>query len=242
MKKIHRLRIFAGPNGSGKTSVLYNLLNEKNVNLGVYVNADDIEKKLKTGLNFSDYTINVQALEIQKYIQASNFSPIKRKEPDLWQKVQCKNNILSINTYADSYLAADIAEFIRQKLLELRCSFTFETVMSNASKIDFLKKAASMKYRIYLYYISTEDPEINISRVKVRVSQNGHEVPDNLVRERYEKSMNNLKEAIKYTYRTFLFDNSGSKVRFIAEIFKGNEVLLADKENIPLWIEKYVFN
>ena len=38
-----RMRIFAGPNGSGKTTIFKALLNEEKIGLGVYVNADDIE-------------------------------------------------------------------------------------------------------------------------------------------------------------------------------------------------------
>lgn len=41
-----RMRVFAGPNGSGKTTIFKGLLSENEIKLGVYVNADDIEKEL----------------------------------------------------------------------------------------------------------------------------------------------------------------------------------------------------
>jgi predicted ABC-type ATPase len=40
-----RLRIFAGPNGSGK-STLVELISNLKIKLGVYVNADEINKEL----------------------------------------------------------------------------------------------------------------------------------------------------------------------------------------------------
>ncbi len=40
-----RMRVFAGPNGSGKTTIIKNLQAE--IPFGVYVNADDIESLLK---------------------------------------------------------------------------------------------------------------------------------------------------------------------------------------------------
>ena len=70
------------------------------------------------------------------------------------------------------------ADFIRQKLLEARVSFTFETVMSVPDKVAFLRKAQQFGYRTYLYYVATEDPDINISRVRYRVKMGGHPVPE----------------------------------------------------------------
>lgn len=42
-----RMRVFAGPNGSGKTTIFKEILRNSKVNLGVYVNADEIEMQLK---------------------------------------------------------------------------------------------------------------------------------------------------------------------------------------------------
>ncbi len=40
-----------------------------------------------------------------------------------------------------------------------------------------LKKANELGYKTYLYFIATESPKINISRVKYRVSRGGHDAP-----------------------------------------------------------------
>jgi len=55
-----RMRVFAGPNGSGKTTIIKNLQNEIQIPFGIYVNADDIEKTLlkNKAINFSDFKIN----------------------------------------------------------------------------------------------------------------------------------------------------------------------------------------
>jgi predicted ABC-type ATPase len=47
-----RMRVFAGPNGSGKTTIFKGALLDNKVNLGVYVNADEIEEQLKTNKQF----------------------------------------------------------------------------------------------------------------------------------------------------------------------------------------------
>ncbi len=52
---VPRLRLFAGPNGSGKSALLEELRGQ--FNLGVYVNADEIEKLLarQKFLHVADY-------------------------------------------------------------------------------------------------------------------------------------------------------------------------------------------
>lgn len=181
-----RMRVFAGPNGSGKTTIV-NKLREKGIPFGVYVNADDIEVTLRQHkqLAFSDYQLRIEQKELNYFFKESTFSPSKRNEPDLSSKLFVVDNILDVKTNIDSYLAADLAEFIRQQLLSKGESFTYETVMSHRSKIDFFQKARDMGYRVYLYFIATEAPEINISRVEVRVIQNGHSVPTDVITKRY---------------------------------------------------------
>jgi len=101
------MRVFAGPNGSGKTTIVNRLRSE--IGFGVYVNADDIERTLAISnvLLFSDYQLNINEELIQNYFRNSSFSPQKRNEQDLWSKLKVIENVLRIETKVDSYLAAD---------------------------------------------------------------------------------------------------------------------------------------
>src|SRR6187551_2358200 len=111
-----RMRVFAGPNGSGKTTIFKGILDEEKIKLGVYINADEIENVLMNGnsIRFTEYNLNITETQIQVFFRASTFSPIKRNEPDLWEKVKVINNEFICMTYVDAYLAADLAEFLRQ--------------------------------------------------------------------------------------------------------------------------------
>ena len=52
------MRVFAGPNGSGKTTIIKSL--QQKITFGVYVNADDIERlKEYNGLLFSAWQLNI---------------------------------------------------------------------------------------------------------------------------------------------------------------------------------------
>jgi predicted ABC-type ATPase len=108
-----RLRVFAGPNGSGKTTIINSLRSE--IGFGIYVNADDIEANLKESkvLLFNSYNLKVTENQIYTFFRDSQFAPVLRNENDLCEKLNLKDNVLHVNTYIDSYLAADLAEFIR---------------------------------------------------------------------------------------------------------------------------------
>lgn len=235
-----RMRVFAGPNGSGKTTIVHDL--QTKIRFGVYVNADDIERLLHNtnSLLFDQYKFKISEEEIKQFFRASTFAPEKRKELDLWQRLKVKNNTLYVSTKIDSYIAADIAEFIRQRLIKEELSFTYETVMSHKNKIDFLDFARKEGYKVYLYYVATEDPEINVSRVNVRVAQNGHAVNDETIRNRYFKSLQQLKAAVMYTNRSYVFDNSGTAAVLVAEITDGENVKIIDPQLSPNWLKTYL--
>jgi predicted ABC-type ATPase len=240
---IKRMRVFAGPNGSGKTTIFKGILADNNVNVGVFVNADEIEQLLNTQLklDLNLFGLTISQTHIQNFFRLSQFSPVKRNELDLYSKISIHQNCIHVNSKIDSYLAADIAEFLRQELLQNQLSFTYETVMSHSSKIDFLRKAKLEGFRVYLYFIATEDPEININRVQLRVAQDGHDVMPDIIKNRYFKSLQNLKEAVKQTDRTYIFDNSGTSAHLIAEVYQGTEVILNKAVQLPNWVHESLF-
>ncbi len=113
--------------------------------------------------------------------------------------------------------------------------------MSSPDKIDFLKKSKSNGYKNYLYFVATNDPQINISRVEVRVKTGGHNVPNDKIESRYYRSLDLLLDAIKQTDRAYIFDNSGEKAILFAEITNG-EVIEIKSGRIPFWFRKYVLD
>jgi predicted ABC-type ATPase len=230
-----RLRVIAGPNGSGKSTWLDKI--KSKVELGIYVNADEIEKTIKEKgvLNLENYKIKTSNKEFIDFINNEGFSALKLSN----QSKFIQKNTLKISDI-DSYIASDIAAFIREKLLLMDISFSFETVMSHPEKLKFIEKAKDKGYRIYLYFVGTEHPSININRVQIRVSANGHYVEKSKITARYYRTMEMLHKAIKLTNRAYLLDNTNSVGILFAEITEGKTVdLLCNAENIPQWFLKY---
>lgn len=72
-----RMRVFAGPNGSGETTIINDLKAE--IPFGVYVNADDIEGLLKQSgvLLFSTYQLNITEAALQSFLKKVDFPLLK---------------------------------------------------------------------------------------------------------------------------------------------------------------------
>lgn len=235
-----RLRMIAGPNGSGK-STIKTLLHPHL--LGVFINPDEIEKEIRQQgyINLKPYQVATSAPEIIAYFSAS----VLLKEANLLHEVpnlRFDNDKLSFASVPiNSYFASVIADFLRRKLLASRISFSFETVMSSIDKVELLAKAQQQGFRTYLYYVATNDSTINIRRIEERVRNGGHPVPNNKVKERYCRSLNLLSEAIRYTNRAFIFDNSNETSVWMAEIIDGYAITMKTAE-VEEWFNKFVLS
>lgn len=235
-----RLRIFAGPNGSGK-STLNAILGDEMI--WIYINADDMEKNINQlgYLNFDNYSLKVIKKDLFDFLLKH---PLINKA-NLTNKINelefNDNKLIFSKIKLNSYYTSVCADYIRHQLLSKKVSFTFETVMSYPDKIDFMAKAKKNGYRIYLYYISTEDPIINISRVKNRVNKGGHTVPEDKIEDRYYRSLELLRKAVENTDRAYIFDNSKSDKVWLAEITDAQNINLK-VDTIPYWLNKYLID
>lgn len=239
MTEAKRLRVFAGPNGSGKTT-LYGIIS-KECDLGIFVNADIIEKELreKGFFNFQSYNLKLDYPFFVDHFSSSTFFQSANGDA-LLENLYSENNSVYLKDVSllNSYFAAYIADFTREQLLHYGRKFTIETVFSDKRKLDFIKLAKSKGYRIYLYFITTSDPLINIERVNARVSQKGHSVPEDKIKSRYYKSLDNLFDGILLSDRAYIFDNSRKDIEFIAE--KNDDLIENKKDFVPEWYQRYV--
>ena len=96
----------------------------------------------------------------------------------------------------------------RERCLNERISFVFETVMSAIDKVDFIAKAKKNVFFIRLFFISTSSPAINASRIANRVMKGGHDVPIAKIVSRYFKSIENCKAVSSIVDRLYVYDNS----------------------------------
>lgn len=100
-------------------------------------------------------------------------------------------------------------------------SFAIETV---TSAISLAKEAKRNGYYINFHCILTQEKEVNIARVQNRVKLGGHDVPEELIKSRYNRFMNGLPEVIKIADNVKIYDNSSESPILIAEKAMGNEL------------------
>ena len=227
--------MFAGPNGSGKTTVKSHLRKPADW-FGIDINPDELEATiLRTGqLQLAPFELQTTSDEIREHSYDSA----------LLQAHGLLENVDGITVNAEavdfsgisfnSYHASVLSDFIRRKSFIARKTFTFETVMSAPDKVELFREARESGYRTYLYYIATEDPAINIQRVRNRVADGGHDVPEDKITARYFRSLRLLASAVSHASRAFFFDTSGSESWYFAESTEGTSIELKSDE-LPHW-------
>ena len=151
-----RLRIFAGPNGSGKSELLRII--PETIPIGYYINADDIEKLIKSGkgVKLKDYGITPDNNSLYRFFERSDFVLKKSDVNELKKTFSIRNGLLSsiVTSIPPKYSAAIIAEFLREENLKAGNDFSFETVMSHKNKIAFIKRAKQARLScLSLFYM-----------------------------------------------------------------------------------------
>lgn len=137
------------------------------------------------------------------------------------------------NTQAGRILLSRLSEYIQD-----RQSFVLETTLSGRLYLNYLDKARKQGFKIVLHYYYTEDPIINVERIKNRVLEGGHNVEDEDVIRRHARSLKNLvqlywdKADIIYIFRTDAGFNDLIQIKFVDEV-----VTIKDDDLINKMIE-----
>ena len=119
-------------------------------------------------------------------------------------------------------------------LMEGRRSFNYETTLSSAQSLLVMKRALAAGYEVDLLFVVLDDVEMNVARVGMRVAQGGHRIPTEIVRRRYEKSLNNLGHAIALASEAAIVDNSRCEPSTLIEISEKQILVDRLEGGVPL--------
>lgn len=130
---------------------------------------------------------------------------------------------------------------MRNHYVENRASFATETVFSDSvgDKINFLRNSAQSGYRVVLLAVWLPSVGASVSRVRRRVENGGHSVPEDKLHRRYHDCMKNIKTALTFVDTAILFDNSGDidiGPKPVAILRNGVADLIS--EDIPIGMKK----
>ncbi len=103
-----------------------------------------------------------------------------------------------------------------------------ETVLSTSKYGRLVEKAKQLRFEIHLIYVLLDTPARNIERVRLRVKKGGHSVPEDKIRERYTRSLEQMPWFLEQADQAWLYDNSGASPKLIGEKRDGVVTLTAD--------------
>lgn len=111
------------------------------------------------------------------------------------------------------------------KLIQNQHDFAFETTLSSRSYTNTILNARKNGYQVTLVFFLLDSPELAIERVKIRVIEGGHSIPESVIRRRYKSGIRNLfKLYIPICDYWMIFDNSRLPSELIAEGYADNEI------------------
>lgn len=126
----------------------------------------------------------------------------------------------------------------RERCLTEKQSMIFETVFSADDKLDFIRRAQAAGFFIRLFFVCTESPMINASRIAGRVMKGGHDVPIAKIISRYQKSIINCKIATGIADRVYIYDNSvdGREASLLFRFADGS-IIKRYTDTVPQWAQ-----
>ena len=90
-------------------------------------------------------------------------------------------------------------------------SFAFETTLAGVGYLRRVRHWRKLAYHVSLFYLRLPNVETAIARVAMRVRQGGHNIPEDVIRRRFDAGLRNLEQAYKAAVDDWaVYDNAGA--------------------------------
>jgi predicted ABC-type ATPase len=131
---------------------------------------------------------------------------------DYFNPDEAARRILSANPGISITEATSAAWHEGKRLLERAISeglnFAFETTLGGRTIPALLKQALSTGVEVRIWFVGLSSSGLHIARVRSRVARGGHDIPEEKIRERYERSRLNLIDLMPTLTELRVYDNS----------------------------------
>jgi predicted ABC-type ATPase len=129
-----------------------------------------------SGKTTASYTVLPEMLNCEEFINADEIARgLSPFNPD------------KVAIEAGRIMLRKINDFINKKY-----DFAFETTLSTKSHTITIEKAKENGYEITLLFLFLDSVDLAIERVKARVEEGGHDIPEKVIRRRYFAGIKNL--------------------------------------------------
>src|SRR6266566_4929248 len=156
--------------------------------------------------------------------------------------------ILSANPGISQLEANSAAWHQGKRLLERaiteRLDFAFETTLGGHTISTLLHQALAAGIKVRMWFVGLSSPELHMARVRARVARGGHDIPEDKIRERYDRSRINLIELMPRLTELRLSDNSfeadphagrAPQPTLILHLANGRIVEMVELATTPQW-------
>lgn len=118
-------------------------------------------------------------------------------------------------------------------LAEQRANFAFETTLASRTFAPWIAKLKTTGYQFHLFYVWVPSADVSVARVRRRVILGGPSVPEETIRRRYQRSLENFFRMYQPIADAWEFyDNETLESPRLIAIGNGTMELAEDE---PLW-------
>lgn len=137
--------------------------------------------------------------------------------PDLFAKKLLERRIVSSLEEANAQ-AWEMGRAGLARAIDASENFAFESTLGAKTIPNMLLDAAGKGAQVHVWFAGLSSPELHIARVRSRVANGGHDIPEAKIRERYDTSRANLVRLLPHLTSLRLYDNSqeGDPTRGVA--------------------------
>jgi predicted ABC-type ATPase len=127
--------------------------------------------------------------------------------------------------------------------------YRFETTLGGRTIAQLLEKAAHSGHRLQVWFCGLASIDLHIRRVRSRVAHGGHDIPVEKIRERWNRSRENLIRLLPLIDHLRVYDNSqeadpiaGRQPQpvLLLEMQRGKITAPADLSNAPDWAQPII--
>jgi predicted ABC-type ATPase len=154
------------------------------------------------GKTTASFTILPEILDCKEFVNADEIA--KGLSPFQPEKVSFEAGRIMLNRI--------------NELLSENENFAFETTLSTKSYKNTILEAKNKGFRVILLFFWLQNTALAKERVKIRVSEGGHNIEPEIIERRYIRGIKNLFQLyLPMVDEAFIFDNSEGKHELIAD-------------------------
>jgi predicted ABC-type ATPase len=147
-----------------------------------------------------------------------------------------------ISPFQPEKVSFEAGRIMLNRINELLCrseNFAFETTLSTKSFKGKIIEAKEKGFQVTLLFFWLKSSQLAKERVKIRVSEGGHDIEPEVIERRYIRGIKNLFNIyLPIVDNAFIFDNSDGKHKLLANKQMNNLLNIVDIEGFNL-LKKY---